>query len=402
VLDSLTYPFYVIDATNYQVCLANRAAREASEHHAITCYALTHRRDSPCDSAGHPCPVQIVKKTKKPTVVEHIHYYLGEMRNVEVHAFPVLDDSGQVIQIIEYCVDITDRKRADEAVQEAHEQLRVQAEQLQKTNEQLVVRGEELRAANERLSELTGTLESKVVQRTTQLQHRAKQLQRLAQELSQAEDRERRRLAEVLHDDMQQVLAAAKFHLGLLKDRTPKDQSHDAILAQTDRMLKDAIEKSRNLSHELSPAALYQCNLAGTFEWLAGQVQTKHGLTVDVRADGQVRSDLEGLQMFLYRAAQEMLFNVVKHAGINQATLRLRRMGRWVCLTVSDRGQGFDPRELTSSTGFGLLSIRERIELLGGRMKIKSAKGKGSTFFIAVPDGPLSQADVDRGSSPAS
>jgi two-component system sensor histidine kinase DegS len=91
--------------------------------------------------------------------------------------------------------------------------------------------------------------------------------------------------------------------------------------------------------------------------------------------------------MFLFRAAQEMLFNVVKHAGVKEAAIRVRRVGRCVGLSVVDRGRGFDPHGLQDSAGFGLLSIRERVELLGGRMKIKSAQGQGSRFRLVVPDG---------------
>jgi PAS domain-containing protein len=78
---------------------------------------------------------------------------------------------------------------------------------------------------------------------------------------------------------------------------------------------------------------------------------------------------------------------VVKHARVKEAGIRVRQYGRCICLSVSDRGRGFDPQELTRTAGFGLLSIRERVELLGGRMKIKTAPGRGSTFSIVVPDG---------------
>jgi CheY-like chemotaxis protein len=99
--------------------------------------------------------------------------------------------------------------------------------------------------------------------------------------------------------------------------------------------------------------------------------------------------------MFLFRAAQEMLFNVVKHAHVREAALRVRRVGRHVCLSVSDEGRGFDPQELRETSGFGLFSLRERIELLGGRMTIKSIKDRGSRFRIVVPDARKAE---DRGS----
>jgi hypothetical protein len=100
--------------------------------------------------------------------------------------------------------------------------------------------------------------------------------------------------------------------------------------------------------------------------------------------------------MFLFRAAQEMLFNVVKHAQVREAAIRVRRIGRHVCLCVSDQGRGFDPRELKETSGVGLFSIRERTELLGGRMRVKSAPGQGSRFSLIVSDGQKPEVGGQR------
>jgi DNA-binding NarL/FixJ family response regulator len=248
--------------------------------------------------------------------------------------------------------------------------------------------------AQQALRDLTKTLESKVAERTAEVKHRVRQLQKLTLDMSEAEDRERKRLAEILHDDLQQILAAAKFHLGLMRNRIKDDPSLQAITAQIDHMLMEAIQKSRGLSHELSPAVLHHADFSETIRWLADQVQSKHGLVVHVRARGPVHSESDAVKAFLYRTAQEMLFNVVKHARVKEARIEVRRLGPCVCLSVSDRGRGFDPKKVGDATGFGLLSIRERIELLGGHMKIKSAKGKGSTFLLIVPDRGAPQ---DRG-----
>ncbi len=246
---------------------------------------------------------------------------------------------------------------------------------------------EALKRAEEVLHESTKTLESKVAQRTKELEHRARQLQKLTLELSEAEDRERRRLAEILHDDLQQQLAAAKFHLGLLSNRVRGDTFLRKAMVRLDELIGDAIERSRSLSHELSPALMHHGDLGEVFRWLAGEVHAKHGLLVHVRTDGEVKVQSDAMKALLYRAAQEMLFNVIKHARTNEARIRLRDVNGFVCLSVSDRGRGFDPQEIKTTTGFGLLSIRERVQFLGGRMRIRSAKGRGSTFFIAVPDG---------------
>ena len=154
-------------------------------------------------------------------------------------------------------------------------------------------------------------------------------------------------------------------------------------------MLMDAIEKSRTLSHELSPAVLGHENFAMALGWLADQVRSKHGLAVKVDVFGELRVESDALRSFLYKTAQEMLFNVVKHARVGQARIRARRLGRCVCVSVSDRGRGFNPQDVCEAVGFGLLSIRERVELLGGRMKMHSIPGRGSTFHVVVPDGMM-------------
>jgi len=220
----------------------------------------------------------------------------------------------------------------------------------------------------------------------SELQEQARQLQQLTLELSETEDRERKRLAEILHDDLQQLLAAAKFHVGLLRRRARGDGELLEIAGQAQAILVEAIEKSRSLSHELSPPGLAHNDLGEAFEWLAQQMWRKHGLTVRLDIRERIELQSEPLKTLLYKSAQEILFNVIKHAGVSEARLRLRRRGGSICLSVSDRGRGFDPKEPGRTGGFGLLSIRERVKLLGGRMKVRSAKGKGSTFLIVVPD----------------
>jgi PAS domain S-box-containing protein len=238
------------------------------------------------------------------------------------------------------------------------------------------------------------TEQQKAVQ---ELQEQARQLQQLTVELSQAEDRERKRLAAILHDDLQQILAAAKFHVGLLGSQVQSEAQRREMTEQIKQMLKDAIDQSRSLSHELNPPGLSHNDLFETFEWLASEVRTRHGLLVHLDMCERVELSSEPLKTFLYRAAQEMLFNVIKHANVKEAQLRLCRHGERVYLSVADRGRGFDPQGSGGTGGLGLLSMRERVKLLGGRMRIKSAPGRGSICVVAVPDPrkPAPQADND-------
>jgi two-component system CheB/CheR fusion protein len=244
----------------------------------------------------------------------------------------------------------------------------------------------ERRRAETALRELNAALERKVAERTAELEHRARQLQKLTLELSQAQERESKRVAEILHEDLQQRIAGAKFQVDLLRSRSQDDPSRQLTAAQINQILKDAIGMSRSLSHELSPAVFYDNDLGEALGWLGEHTEAKHGVTVQVEVSGEGILHSEVLTVFLFRAARELLSNVVRHAGIHEAAIRLRRVGQYVALRVSDQGCGFDPRKLRETSGFGLLSIRERVELLGGRVKIVSAKGRGTKVQIVVPD----------------
>jgi len=117
-INALTHPFYVIDSKSYKILIANNAAKNLSKDSITTCHKLTHRRDTPCHSEEHPCPLDVIKKTKMPYTVEHQHYNSDdELRYVEVHGYPVFDDSGEVVQMIEYSLDITQRKEAELATE---------------------------------------------------------------------------------------------------------------------------------------------------------------------------------------------------------------------------------------------------------------------------------------------
>ena len=119
VLESLTHPFYVLDANNYTIIMANSAARLGNLDDHPTCYALTHRRQFPCDGSEHTCPLQEVKRTKQPVIVEHVHYDKdGNPRDMEVHAYPIFDEHGNIAQMIEYSLDITERKHLEREIQE--------------------------------------------------------------------------------------------------------------------------------------------------------------------------------------------------------------------------------------------------------------------------------------------
>ncbi|GEM_PF-4470522 len=118
VIDSFQHPFYVVDAEDFTIRLANAACKFGSLAAGPKCYEITHKRANPCVDE-HICPLQEVKKTKKSVVTEHIHYdHAGQPQQVEVHGDPIMDDQGNVIMMVEYVFDISERRKAEEAVRQ--------------------------------------------------------------------------------------------------------------------------------------------------------------------------------------------------------------------------------------------------------------------------------------------
>ena len=235
----------------------------------------------------------------------------------------------------------------------------------------------ELHLANEQL-------ETRVRERTELAQARAKQLQALAVELIEAEERERRRIAEILHEDLQQLLAAARLQIESVYENLPELPE----LAKAEQLLTEAIVTSRRLSHELSPAVLRHSGLPAALEWLSQEMRDHFNLRVRLKLDAFRPIGSAPLTTFLFRAVQELLFNVVKHAGVSSASVELSDFDGGVVITVIDKGRGFDPAILESCTvvaGLGLLSLRERARSIGGSLNIKSAPGQGSRFTFTVP-----------------
>ncbi len=124
ILEGLTHPFYLIDVDSYKVLKGNSASGLQGDED-ITCYELTHKRSSPCEGKEHPCPVEIIKKTNKPTKVEHIHYDInGDPIDVEVHGYPIFDENGKLKQVIEYSLDISLRKKIERKLREKEQAIK--------------------------------------------------------------------------------------------------------------------------------------------------------------------------------------------------------------------------------------------------------------------------------------
>jgi PAS domain S-box-containing protein len=221
------------------------------------------------------------------------------------------------------------------------------------------------------------------------LEHRAAQLQSLASELTLTEHRERRRLAQLLHDHLQQLIYAARLSVTTLKRRV-SDKDLQEMIQQLDMLLGQCIDESRSVTLELSPPVLYDAGLTPALEWLARQMQLNYGLLVKVDSDVQTEPEAEDIKVLLFQSVRELLFNVVKHAGALNASIKMSSMpDEQVRIDVEDKGAGFNAEQLQvndeSAAGLGLFSIRERLEQMGGRMEVHSGAGQGTSVSIFAP-----------------
>jgi PAS domain S-box-containing protein len=218
---------------------------------------------------------------------------------------------------------------------------------------------------------------------------RTAQLRALAAELTQSEERERRRIAQILHDDLQQLLVAARLRVEAVRERKEAGAVTDDLL-RIEQLIAESNEIARGLSHELSPTVLHEHGLLAGLHWLGGWMFDKHGLKVRVDAEGSAEGLEHDVKVLLFQSVRELLFNVIKHAGVKRASVRLSAgKGGAIEILVSDRGRGIDPvraREgRNASMGFGLFGIRERLAFVGGRMEVESKPGGGARFRLVVP-----------------
>ena len=213
-------------------------------------------------------------------------------------------------------------------------------------------------------------------------------LRAMASKLSLAEERERRRIATEVHDHIGQNLAFAKIKLGTLAS----SRSHDELKAEVDQVIKlvdEAIQDTRALVSELGSPILYELGFVPAVEWLAQQMRSRHGIVLDFYDDGEPKPLSDGVRVLLFQALRELLANVVRHAHASKAMVSIVRDDEQISVEVKDDGVGFEPSEigpaLDQSSRYGLFSIRERLEPLGGYMEVASRPGKGTKVTLTAP-----------------
>lgn len=289
----------------------------------------------------------------------------GEYRWVLDNGIPLDGTNGEFTGFIGSCIDIHDRKAWEK----------------------------DLRDSKKQLQEFNETLERKVRAQTAEIRS-------LASDLTKAEQHERNRVSHILHDDLQQRLYAAKIHVASLRDGLQEgigvsmSEEFAAIKAQLD----GAVTLARNLSIELSPPILQGEGLAQAIEWLASHMKESYGLHIEVRTRDAFAIPDEDVQVLLFNCVRELLFNIVKHAGTDRASVQLERVNSHIQIDVRDHGKGFrlsglpgsgDHKTSTEEKGrkgsYGLPTIRHQLNLFGGQLDVRSEPDGGTHVTILMP-----------------
>lgn len=248
----------------------------------------------------------------------------------------------------------------------------------------------ERRETETRRLEWTRELERRIGERTKELVHTHDRLRALAHDLTLTEQRERQRIAEELHDYLAQMLVVTRLKIRQADKMVSEPAS--AVLDEADRLIDQCLTYTRTLVAELMPPTLRQFGLAAGLRWL-GEQMGHQGLHVDVDVPAMTPPLPEDHTALLYQCVRELLFNVLKHAGTKAAAVRMTQDGEGrLQIVVRDEGQGCDPESVMESRGdkFGLFSVRERMEALGGWMELESKAGRGTTVTLGLStDVPL-------------
>lgn len=259
----------------------------------------------------------------------------GKERIISWQNSVIRDDGGNIVGILSSGEDITERKRAEEKLFEYSEKLRL-----------------------------------------------------MSSELSLTEQRERQRIATELHDRIGQSMAVSKIKLEELKrdlSETKFKKSTDEIIEIMDQLIYD----TRSLTFELSPPVLFILGLGAALEWLAEQFQEKYDFTVTFHQEGTGQKLDKDIAFVLFRSTQELLMNSVKHSQADFVSISMKKSGGKIVINVRDNGIGFDPKKIemqsSSTGGFGIFSIRERLNYLGGQFRVESKPGRGSNISMIVP-----------------
>ncbi len=228
-------------------------------------------------------------------------------------------------------------------------------------------------------------------------------VRRLAADLMNAQESARKNVAQELHDQLGQMLLSMKMNLDRMQrdlSARPDHPKHTQdMLSDTRELLAQTIEKIRTLTFELRPPVLEDFGLIPALRWLLERFTKRSGTQSSFKTKGKERRYLREIDVSLFRIAQEALTNVSKHARATEVSVLVSNQVSHVIMSVRDNGVGFDTEKVLSNprSGMGLLNIKERVDLLGGKFEILSQPRKGTTLNINIPSSEVKHEEDQIG-----
>lgn len=229
--------------------------------------------------------------------------------------------------------------------------------------------------------------ENAALRNLRQVQQYQKKLKKLNTEITLVEERERRRIAENLHDSLGQTLSLAYLKLSAINEQEFQLETRNSFI-EIFGLLNKAINESRVLTYDLSPPILYELGLISTLKWRLDQIEKSNNISSYLIGENIILILKKEITIFIYRIVNELLQNVIKHARATKIVLEVTQKSDKYFISVRDNGVGFEKEKQKrdkKDSGFGLLSIKERLESFNGRLFIQSELGKGTTATIEIP-----------------
>jgi signal transduction histidine kinase len=223
-------------------------------------------------------------------------------------------------------------------------------------------------------------------------------LSSISRRLIEAQEQERTRIARELHDDIGQRLALVA--VGLDRGRQESNSTEDemrSIMGEARRQISDLANDVHMMSHRLHSSKLDILGLTAAAEGFCRELSERQNVAIDFHSDGVPKSLPEAISLCMFRVLQEALQNAVKHSGANHYSVSLVGGTNQIALTVCDEGRGFNPAEAVKGRGLGLVSMMERLKLVGGQLLIDVGPKTGTTIRASVPfDCPASSSSTGR------
>ncbi|MDB5872292.1 MAG: two component transcriptional regulator, sensor histidine kinase [Ramlibacter sp.] len=369
LLESTGEGIFGIDLGGHCVFINRAGARmlgfEPADVLGRNMHELTHH--SHADGSRYPdtdCPIFNAFRQGLPCRIDTEVFWRRDRSHfaVEYSSHPIMDGSTVRGAVITF-VDITERKRAADALQKAKSEL-----------------------------------ELRVVERTRELSEALAQQRELAAYSEKVREEERTRIAREVHDELGSLLVALKMDVNWLDKRLSEQQNRAADAAQAmrermrckcqnmSRLIESAVDNVGRIITDLRPSILDHQGLWAALEWQAHEFVESAELELewDLQA-GSTPALPEPAAMAVFRIFQEMLSNIGRHAQASRVAVRIAADGERVRITVEDNGNGASPEAFEAATAYGVMGMRERARHLGGHIAIASEVGHGSAFTLVLP-----------------